>query len=79
MANPNNPIPLEDVAVQYILEAMQAEGVVELGNPVLDVFVRKFYGAMFRGYTHFLLDHLYVNDDDLVTKIANHPDAYLNE
>lgn len=81
--NPNLPAPLEDVAVQYMLEAMNSLGYMQDASVLL--YGKTYLKATYRGLAAFLLDHLRVdiNNDPLNPQyvypaIIDVDDAYLN-
>jgi len=64
MADPNNPAPLEDVAVEYITQALQALGAYAPTHPQLEIYAKTFYKGIYRGIWHFLDDHLQITWPD---------------
>ena len=64
MADPNNPAPLEDIAVEYIAGALQALGAYAPTHPQLEVYAKTFYKGIYRGLWHFLDDHFKITWND---------------
>ena len=63
MGNPTTPAPMEDVAVEYMKEALQSLGVYGPTNPQLETVATAYYKGIYRGIWHFLDDHMFVEKD----------------
>ena len=59
MGNPSTPAPLEDVAVEYIVEALKSVGMYRETSAAQAAASRNFYRGIYRGLTHFFEDHLW--------------------
>lgn len=85
--DPNFPVPLENVAAEYIKTALKSEGLLQI--PEVDNFAMIYPRSLARGILAFLLDHAEItvydisNPNDIIgkgriTDYVNNLDAWLN-